>query len=117
MRIAIYIRCATKEVEALEAQRASNVAYATHEGHEITSVYEDFGQSGWPNTGTGLKALLDDAKAGRFDAIIVDRVYRLSRDRAQLASIVQHLAECTVRLLIQNTKPVELNGRTPKLNL
>ncbi|MHB8627806.1 MAG: recombinase family protein [Aggregatilineales bacterium] len=102
MRAAIYIRCATQEVKAVEAQRASDVAYAIHEGHEIASVYEDFGQPGLPNTGTGLKALLADAKVGRFEAIIVDRVYRLSRDAVQLAYFFDYFADCKVTLLIHD---------------
>jgi site-specific DNA recombinase len=47
----------------------------------------------------GLLRLLDDAKQGKFDVVLVDTLIRLSRDPEELAVIYKTLTDCGVEII------------------
>lgn len=62
------------------------------EGHEVFKVYEDRGISGKNISGRpGLKDLLQDANAGKFDLVIVWKLNRISRKLIDILNIVDTL--------------------------
>lgn len=82
MRCAIYARVSTE----LDTQRTSidNQIdifrnYVTERNWQIAKVYTDK-QSGTKENRPGLKALIEDAKAGMFDVILAKELSRLARN-------------------------------------
>ncbi|WHX25035.1 recombinase family protein [Virgibacillus halodenitrificans] len=82
MRCAVYARVSTE----LDSQRTSidnqiNIFrnYATQQNWEIVKIYTDK-QSGTKENRPGLKALIDDGKAGIYDVILAKELSRLARN-------------------------------------
>ncbi len=70
------------------------------EGDELVEVYRDAAISGAATVNRpGLEALLQDAKAGRFDLVVVEALDRLSRDQADVAELYKLLSFVEVRIL------------------
>ena len=95
-RVAIYCRVSTveqaEEGYSIDEQRRRNIEYCEKEGHEVYKVYEDRGISGKNISGRpGLKDLLQDANAGKFDLVIVWKLNRISRKLIDILNIVDTL--------------------------
>ncbi len=74
--------------------------YAAHNGFQVVATYADRAKSGASMLNRGeLLALLADAKAGKFKAIIVEHLDRLSRDMADLATIKKQMDFVGVSLI------------------
>jgi site-specific DNA recombinase len=83
-KVALYMRVSSEEQrhrETIELQREFLKDYCQLYGFEIAEIYADDGVSGTiPMHGrVEGKRLLDDAKAGRFDAVLVYKLDRLGR--------------------------------------
>ena len=78
---ALYLRASSKDqTESIPAQRDLLTRYAADHGLEIGPEYQDFAISGDSCSGRpGLQALLADAKLGKFQAVLVRQLSRLSR--------------------------------------
>jgi site-specific DNA recombinase len=77
---AIYARLATDPTgNNLPQQIAALHEYAADHGYEIIQVYQDVG-SGLRDDRPGLQRLLTDARAGRFDVVVMRDPTRLSRN-------------------------------------
>src|SRR3989338_6884043 len=96
MNIAIYIRVSTedqaKEGYSLEVQREYLESFATREGYEIFKVYCDDGISAYSTRRPALQALLADAKAKRFELVLVHKIDRFSRNLKDLLMLVDELS-------------------------
>ena len=95
-KVAIYCRVSTveqaEEGYSIDEQRRRNIEYCEKEGHEVFKVYEDRGISGKNISGRpGLKELLQDANAGKFDLVIVWKLNRISRKLIDILNIVDTL--------------------------
>ncbi|WP_297133725.1 recombinase family protein [Terrisporobacter sp.] len=95
-RVAIYCRVSTieqaQEGYSVDEQRRRCIEYCEKEGHEVFKVYEDRGISGKNISGRpGLKDLLKDANAGKFDLVIVWKLNRISRRLIDILNIVDTL--------------------------
>src|SRR5690606_6852289 len=67
-------------------------AYAANNGFKVVAAYTDKAKSGASMLNRDeLLAMLADAKAGKFKAIIVEHLDRLSRDTADLATIKKQM--------------------------
>ena len=104
-RCAIYTRKSTEEgleqdFNSLDAQREACAAYILSQKHEgwveLSGRYDDGGFSGGSMERPGLKALLDDVRAGRVDVIVVYKVDRLTRSLADFAKMVDVFDEAGV---------------------
>jgi DNA invertase Pin-like site-specific DNA recombinase len=73
MRVAIYLGGADEDRDAFDLQREQGWSNAVPAGDAVVSVYEVDGKSGLDDSRPAFLALLADAQAGAFDAIIVDQ--------------------------------------------
>lgn len=95
-RIAIYCRVSTveqaEEGYSVDEQRRRCIEYCEKENHEVFKVYEDRGISGKNISGRpGLKDLLKDANANKFDLVVVWKLNRISRRLIDILNIVDTL--------------------------
>jgi len=87
-RVAVYLRVSTDEQAAagtIEIQAVACREYCGRNGLEIVDEYRDDGISGTVPFAErpGAARLLEDAKAGRFDSVLVYAIDRLSRDNLE----------------------------------
>lgn len=93
-RAAIYARFSTElqHERSIEDQVAVCRNYAERNELEIVGVYDDRARSGASMYGRdGLLRLLDAARDGSFEVILIEALDRLSRDQEDLAGIWKRL--------------------------
>jgi site-specific DNA recombinase len=102
MRAAIYARFST------DLQSAASIAdqvricreRVAHENGTVVEVYTDYAISGDSlKTRPGARALLNDAKAFRFNCVIAEALDRISRDQEDIAAIYKRLRHADIRLI------------------
>ena len=101
MRSAIYIRVSSEEQIdnwSLGAQLERCQAFADSNNWDMVKVYEDAGFSAKSDQRPALQRLLRDAEAGKFDALIIYKLDRLSRRQGHMALIVERLVAAGVQL-------------------
>jgi DNA invertase Pin-like site-specific DNA recombinase len=101
-RAVIYARFSTdlQRDRSIEDQQALCEAYAAREGFSVFRLYSDKARSGASIFGRdGLLSLMDDARAGLFDAVVVEALDRISRDQEDLAGIYKRLSFAGVKLI------------------
>lgn len=84
MRAALYARVSTDEqVEgySIDAQLGAMRAYAATRGWRVTGEYVDAGYSARSDARPQFKAMIADARARKFDIILVHKLDRFSRRR------------------------------------
>jgi site-specific DNA recombinase len=72
---------------------------AKREGFTVVETYADRAVSGASMLRPGLQALMADALAGRFTAVVAEALDRLSRDQADVAAIYKRLSFAGVKIL------------------
>src|SRR3989338_7590165 len=96
MNIAIYVRVSTedqaKEGYSLEVQKEHLESFANREGYEVFRVYCDDGVSAYSTRRPALQALFADAKAKRFELVVVHKIDRFSRNLKDLLMLVDELS-------------------------
>ena len=93
-RAAIYSRFSTElqNPKSCKDQAASCREYAARNGLRVVAEYADEGISGASiHNRPDLQRLLADAKAGKFEVIVVEAFDRLSRDNADASTIFKNL--------------------------
>ena len=104
-RCAIYTRKSTDEgleqsFNSLHAQREACEAYIMSQQHEgwrvVTEAFDDGGYSGGSMERPALARLLDAAKAGEIQVVVVYKVDRLTRSLADFARMVELFDACGV---------------------
>ena len=113
LRVAIYGRVSTEEQregKTIDSQVAELERFATSKGWVIVDSYHDAGWSGSVVARPELDRLRDDARAGRFQAVLINDVDRLARDVAHLGVIKRDLERNNVRVIFRKlpseTSPV-----------
>ncbi len=77
----IYIRMSTDDQPDSPARQLSQVRpYCEKKGYHVAGVYQDLGMRGSDNQRPNFQRLMDDARHGRIDVIVVDEQSRLSRN-------------------------------------
>ena len=102
MRAAIYARFSTdlQNDRSVEDQTHLCEDYSKRQGYEIVGRYADRARSGTTVHGRdGLWSLLDDARAGRFQVVVVEALDRLSRDQEDLAGIHKRLSFAGIEIM------------------
>ncbi len=116
---AVYARTATdvgsdRGLNPISAQRGRAATYVVSrrsEGWEIhPERYDDRGCSGLNVDRPGLRRLLQDAMAGKFEMVVMSDIDRLTRSQADLLRIVEVLHGAGVWLA---TAAEELSTSTP----
>lgn len=94
MRAAIYARYSSElqNDRSVDDQIALCTDFAGRNGYTISASYDDRARTGTTTIGReGLQRLILDARAGRFDTVIVEALDRLSRDTEDLAGLHKRL--------------------------
>ena len=94
-RCAIYTRVSTDEQaetgHSLEAQMAACEALAAARGWEIAGRYVDAGFSGGKSDRPEWQRMQTDARAHRFDVVVVHKLDRFSRDVSAGLNVIEEL--------------------------
>ena len=101
-RAALYARYSTdlQSERSVDDQLALCEEFATRSGLTVAGEYSDRARSGASTHGrTGLRRLMDDARDGRFDVVIVEALDRLSRDQEDLAGLHKRLSFVNVEII------------------
>ncbi|MEI8348733.1 MAG: recombinase family protein [Candidatus Omnitrophota bacterium] len=105
MKVAIYTRVSTedqvREGTSLEVQREYLEAFAKREGWTIYypergKIYMDDGYSGNLRDRPALNRLLFDARAKKFDIVLVYKIDRFARNNRMLLNLVEELSELEI---------------------
>ncbi|MGI5180547.1 recombinase family protein [Dactylosporangium sp. CA-152071] len=111
-RVCVYIRRSTDDEHqpfSLDAQRAALEKYVgAKDDWIIVAEYED-DASGATTERPGLQKVLQAAKAGLFDVLLVYRLDRFSRSVANLLDLINQLEQSGVRFS-SATEPVDTGG-------
>jgi site-specific DNA recombinase len=122
-RAVVYARFSTdlQNERSIEDQISLCQRYASREDMEVVQVYQDRARSGGSIMGRdGLLHLLDQAREGLFDVLIVEALDRLSRDMEDLAGIHKRLSFLGIEIRavhegVVNTVLVGLRGLVGQL--
>lgn len=82
MKVAIYIRVSTKNIEqesSLQNQKDMFIKHIATKGWTLYKIYKDI-DSGTHAKRPGFNELVEDAKAGKFDAVLAKELSRLARN-------------------------------------
>lgn len=120
LRAAPYIRVSTDEQAtegfSLEAQKERLAAFCKSQGWIVHKFYVDPGETARNMNRPSLKEMLQDAKTGKFDVVLVYKVDRLSRRVKDLQSIIERLDEAGV-MFKSATEPFETTASSGRLFL
>ena len=104
LRFALYARVSTEEQrdgQTIDSQIAELERLAEAKGWLVTGIYKDEGWSGSMMARPELDRLRDDARSGRFEAVVINDVDRLARDVAHLGIIKRDLERQNVRVIFR----------------
>ncbi len=110
MTVACYIRVSTPEQNP-ELQLRALQDYATRQGWELADTYHDVG-SGSKACRPGLHRLMEDAREGKFKAVLVWKLDRFGRSLVECLKNIQLLEDNKVRF-IAVTQGLDTDQRNP----
>ncbi|QKQ28904.1 recombinase family protein [Staphylococcus hominis] len=114
-----YIRVSTeKQVEgySIEGQITQIEQYCQFNGYELVDIYADRGISGKSMNRPELQRMLNDAKNGKLDCVMVYKTNRLARNTSDLLTIVEELHRQNVEFFSLSER-MEVKNSTGKLML
>ena len=115
-RVCIYIRESTVAVElenSMENQERFFTDYvAEHAEWKLTRVYKDFGISGYSDKREQFQEMLQDAREGKFDLVIVKSVSRFARNTVTMLSATRELKALGIGVFfyLQNINTLSVAG-------
>ncbi|MBF2261882.1 cassette chromosome recombinase CcrB [Staphylococcus capitis] len=114
-----YIRVSTeRQVEgySIEVQITQIEQYCHFNGYELVDIYADRGISGKSMNRPELQRMLNDAKNGKLDCVMVYKTNRLARNTSDLLTIVEELHRQNVEFFSLSER-MEVKNSTGKLML
>lgn len=101
MRAVAYCRFLSdgQREESIEAQVRAITEYAERNGYALHKVYADRGISGTTDNRAEFQRMIDDAKHNKFDVIIVHKLDRFARNRADSAIYRRELTKYGIKLI------------------
>ncbi|EGQ4070973.1 recombinase family protein [Staphylococcus pseudintermedius] len=114
-----YIRVSTeRQVEdySIEGQITQIEKYCQFNGYELVDIYADRGISGKSMNRPELQRMLNDAKNGKLDCVMVYKTNRLARNTSDLLTIVEELHRQNVEFFSLSER-MEVKNSTGKLML
>lgn len=114
-----YIRVSTeRQVEgySIEGQITRIEQYCQFNGYELVDIYADRGISGKSMNRPELQRMLNDAKNGKLDCVMVYKTNRLARNTSDLLTIVEELHRQNVEFFSLSER-MEVKNSTGKLML
>jgi site-specific DNA recombinase len=117
MRAAIYTRVSSQsqaeEGFSLEAQHDILMDLIERKGLQLYKVYSDPGVSGGSFKRPGIQMLIADMKAKKFEALLIHKLDRLSRNIGDLYQFIDLINKLDVRLIIASQGSEEIDTRSP----
>jgi site-specific DNA recombinase len=108
MKVAIYVRVSTDEQAAegysIRAQKNQLVDYCRVNGYEIANIYIDDGYSAKDTKRPRLQAMLEAAKNGEFNAVLVYKLDRFTRSVRDLYELLEYLQKHEVGFISRQEK-------------
>lgn len=102
---------------ALKGQYERLETYAAQMGFTVVGSSQDLG-SGLNFDRPGLQAVLEAAKAGSFQILLVDSVCRIGRDMAKTISFIQTISGCGISIYSPMEGEIKLSDfATPPFQL
>lgn len=100
MNVVAYARFSSdnQRIESIDAQLRAIKEFCLKENYQLVDVYSDEVRSGLSDERPGFLRMIDDAEKNKFQAIIVHKLDRFSRDRYDSALYKRKLKKCGVRL-------------------
>lgn len=114
-----YIRVSTeRQVEgySIEGQITQIEQYCQFNGYVLVDIYADRGISGKSMNRPELQRMLNDAKNGKLDCVMVYKTNRLARNTSDLLTIVEELHRQNVEFFSLSER-MEVKNSTGKLML
>ncbi|WP_188351873.1 cassette chromosome recombinase CcrB [Staphylococcus aureus] len=114
-----YIRVSTeRQVEgySIEGKITQIEQYCQFNGYELVDIYADRGISGKSMNRPELQRMLNDAKNGKLDCVMVYKTNRLARNTSDLLTIVEELHRQNVEFFSLSER-MEVKNSTGKLML
>lgn len=101
VRAAAYARFSSdgQREESIEAQLRAINEYAERNNYTLHKVYADRGISGTTDNRAEFQRMIDDARNGKFDVILVHKLDRFARNRADSAIYRKELEKYNVKLI------------------
>lgn len=86
-RAAIYARFSShnQRSESIEIQVENSTRYCDENGLEIVRIYTDYAKTGRNTNRSGYKRMMEDARHGLFDFVVIYKVPRIMRNRDEMA--------------------------------
>lgn len=103
----VYARSAIADAASIERQRRNRAEFMRRRSVRLQKASADDGSSGL-RVGAALRALIEDARAGRVQNVVVEEPERLSRSIGLFATIVGDLCGAGVKVLFANGVGPEL---------
>lgn len=94
-KVAIYVRVSTVE-QTTENQVRELQAHCQRQGYEVFKVYADEGISGSISDRPALGNMLNDARMGKFEVLLVWKIDRVARSISHLLEVLADLKGCGV---------------------
>src|ERR1700730_2779121 len=110
IRAALYMRVSTTD-QKQDLQRRELLAYTERPDWETTEAYEDI-TSGCKTTRPALDRLLADARARKFEVVLVWKLDRFGRNLLHCLSCIEELQELGIRF-IAVTQGLDMDQRNP----
>ena len=110
MKAAFYTRVSTSD-QSPELQLRELHEYTTRQGWDITEIYQDV-ISGAKISRPGLKRLMEDARARKFDVLLVWKLDRFGRSLADCLNNIQELERWRIRF-IATTQNLDTDEKNP----
>ena len=101
MLVAAYARFSSdnQREESIDAQLRAIWDWADKNGHSIIATYADAAKSATTDNRPQFRQMIEDAAQGRFEAVVVHKLDRFSRDRYDSAFYKRQLRRHGVRLI------------------
>lgn len=101
VRAAAYARFSSdgQREESIEAQLRAINEYAERNNYTLYNVYADRGISGTTDNRAEFQRMIDDARNGKFNVILVHKLDRFARNRADSAIYRKELEKYNVKLV------------------
>lgn len=100
-RAAIYARFSShnQRDESIEIQVEKSREYCEQRGLDVVCVYSDYAQTGRNTARAELQKMMDHAKLGMFDYVVIYKVTRIMRNRDEMALARIMLRQAGVEIL------------------
>jgi len=101
LRAAAYVRFSSdnQRDESIDAQIRAIKAYAEHKGYDVVKIYADRAKSATTDRRPEFQQMIQESSQGIFDAVIVHKLDRFSRDKYDSTTYKRKLKKNGIKLL------------------